>query len=147
MQIEFNKKQYENLLKLVYLGNWMANAHRADDRIEKFEELEHYIFSFAKDFGFPKYADAEMVGDGKFYPTRKFEEETEVHDLHDDYDNETFWHEIADRLSRRDFVRKYSMGEYKNMDTEERFEKMQEFDDKWDDEFEEYGIERLEVKK
>ena len=31
MQIEFDKKQYEILLKLVYLGNWMANAHRTED--------------------------------------------------------------------------------------------------------------------
>ena len=26
MKINFTKKQYESLAKIVYLGNWMANA-------------------------------------------------------------------------------------------------------------------------
>ena len=28
MKIHITKKQYESLAKIVYLGNWMANANR-----------------------------------------------------------------------------------------------------------------------
>ena len=121
MKIAFTKKQFENLLKMVYLGNWMANAHRTDDTIEKYEDLEYYIFSFAKDFGFKEYADDEKVGDGKFYPTCVFEEETDINKLHDEYDNDTFWNEIVDRLAERDFVRKYGIDKIQKMSREERF--------------------------
>ncbi len=147
MKIEFTKEQFENLMKLVYLGNWMANAHRMDDRIEKYEDLESYIFSFAKDFGLEKYADDEKVGDGKFYPTMSFVEETDVHDLHHEYDDDTFWNELPDRLGERDFFEKYSKEERGKMTQEEHFLKMQECIIAWEDELEEYGIERLEVKK
>ena len=35
MEIKFTKEQYENLMKLVYLGNWMINAIRTDDKSKK----------------------------------------------------------------------------------------------------------------
>ena len=54
MKINFTKKQFENLLKLVYLGEWMANAHKTDDIIEKYREMLFYVFSFAEEFGFEK---------------------------------------------------------------------------------------------
>lgn len=147
MKIEFTKEQFENLMKLVYLGNWMANAHRTDDVIKKYEDLEHYVFSFAGDFGLEKYVDDEKVGDGKFYPTRFFEEETDVNELHDEYDNETFWTELPNRLGERDFMRKYSEKDWERMSREERFLRRQECDIKWEEELEENGLERLEIRK
>ena len=147
MKIEFTKEQYEDLMKLVYLGNWMANAHRTDDIIEKYEDLESYVFSFAKDFGLEKYADDEKVGDGKFYPTMAFTEETDVHDLHHEYDDETFWSELSERLGERDFFNKYSKEEWEKMTEEERMLKRDECDIKWEEELESSGVERLEIKK
>lgn len=144
MKINFTKKQFENLLKLVYLGNWMANAYRTDDIIKKYEELENYVFSFAKEFGFAEYVDDELADEGKFFPTRVFEE-TDVNELHDEYDDETFWDEILDRLTDRDFVRKYGIEAIKKMSSEERWEKMGEFEEKYAEEMEKYGIERLEI--
>lgn len=40
MEISLTKEQYEDLIKIVYLGTWMVNAFRTDDRIEKYEEFE-----------------------------------------------------------------------------------------------------------
>jgi len=147
MKIEFNKEQFENLMKLVYLGNWMANANRTDDRIEKYEDLESYVFSFAKNFGLEEYVDDESVGDGKFYPTRFFEEETDINELHDEYDDETFWTELSDHLGERDFMRKYSKDDWDKMTQEERFLKRQECEIGWEEEFEKNGIERLEIRE
>ncbi len=145
MKINFTKKQFENLLKLVYLGNWVVNAHRTDDTIKKYEDLEHYVFSFAKAFGFEEYADAEKVGNGEFYPTRVFEEETDINKLHDEYDSDTFWDEIVDRLAERDFIRKYGVDKIQKMSRDERFEKICECEEKYADEIEKNGIERLGI--
>ena len=53
MKIEFTKEQYENLIKSVYLGNWLVNAIRSgrkgDEHIKEFDKIEQYVF--AKDFG------------------------------------------------------------------------------------------------
>ena len=147
MKIEFTKEQYENLMKLVYLGEWMANAHRTDDRIEKYDELQRYVFSFAKDFGLEKHVDDEEIGDGNFYPTRFFEEETDVDKLHEEYDEDTFWTELPERLGERDFFKKYSKKDWEKMTREERFLKIQECVIKWEEELEKYGIERLDIKE
>lgn len=147
MKIEFTKEQFENLMKLVYLGNWMANANRTDDTRKKYEDLEGYVFSFAKDFGLEKYVDDEEADKGKFFPTRFFEEETDVDEIRGEYDDESFWSELPNRLGERDFFRKYSKDEREKMTRDERFLKMQECIIKWEDELEDNGIEKLEAKK
>ena len=50
MKINFTKKQYETLLKAVYLGNWMVSSTSDEPEGNQFDELEEYVFSFAKDF-------------------------------------------------------------------------------------------------
>lgn len=144
MKIGLTKEQFEALLKLVYLGNWLANANRVDDKKKEYEEIEDYIFSFAKQFGFDEYVDDEEAEKGKFYPTRKFEEEIDIQELIDEYDEETFWDELIDRLGERDFYQYYSQDEIQKMTQEERFGKICEFEEKWGEEFEKYGIERLD---
>ena len=150
-EIELTKDQLLALLKAVYLGNWMANAHRDGSQEyphrEDYEAIEDYIFSYAKQFGFDKYVDDEDAAEGRFYPTRDFEERTDVAELHDEYDEESFWDELIDRLGERDFHRHYSQDEIKKMNRDERFARLNEFIDKWTDEINENGIERMEIKK
>ena len=147
MKIEFTKEQFESLLKSVYLGNWVANAHRTDDMIKEYEEIEDYIFSHAKEFGFDEYVDDEKADEGKFFPTRIFEEETDIQKLIEEYDEETFWDEVIDRLASRDLFRQYSRVELEKMDGNERMEKLGILEEKWAEEINESGIERLEVSK
>ncbi len=143
MKINFTKKQYEDLVKLVYLGTWMVNAHRTDDIVEKYEDLEQYLLSFYKDFDMEKYIEFDKKLN-KFFPTGEFEEDTDVEQYIDEYNNDIFWEELIDRLARRDFIRAYGEENLLKMTWEERFEKEQPFIDKYAEEFEKYGIERLE---
>jgi hypothetical protein len=143
MKINFTKKQYEDLLRLVYLGNWMANAHRVRNRIEKFNELESHIFSHAEDFGMERWADTDDPD--TTYPTRYFEEESGVEELREEYDGEIFWNELSDRLGSRDFDKQYSKKELKAMDVEQRISLFYDAVGKWNEELENYGIDRLQV--
>lgn len=151
MSMELSREQFSALLKTVYLGNWMANANRdgsaENPHKKEYEAIEDYILSHAKRFGFGEYVNDEDAKYGRLFPTRKFEEETDVHELHDDYDEETFWDELIDRLGDRDFHKHYSEDEILKMNREERFEKLYEFMDKWADEINKNGIERLVSKK
>lgn len=147
MNIEFSKEQFFALLKAVYLGNWMANAQRdgsaENPRKEEYEAIEDYIFSHAKRFSLDEYVDDEDAKEGKFFSTRKFEEETDVHELHEEYDEEVFWDELIDRLGERDFHKHFSREEILKMSQEERFEMVYKFINKWEDEINENGVERL----
>jgi len=125
--IELTKKQFSSLLKAVYLGNWMINAHRTgskdDPRIKEYESISDFIFSQAPKFGFKRYMDHEPSDGERYFPTRYFEEETDVHKFHEEYDNDTFWDELTHRLGERDLIEKYSKEEIKKMKREEWFDK------------------------
>ena len=45
MKIDLTEKQFRRLLDLVYVGNWVMNSTRGDDRIREYGAL--YIVVFA----------------------------------------------------------------------------------------------------
>lgn len=142
--IEFTKDQFLALMKAVYLGNWMANAQLLPDKKRAdIEAIEDLVFSMAKDFGFGRYVENETTDDSRYYPTRYFEEETGVEEIVAEYDEETFWDEITDRLGERDFMQRYGEQTVQRMSRDERFDKISKCIDRWGEEFETNGIERL----
>ena len=148
MKIELDKKQYENLIKLVYLGNWMVNAIRdgspEDKEIERYNEIEQYIFSFAKNADLEKYIEFDDEV-GQFFPTNSFEFETDVEQYRQEYNDETFWDELIDRLARRDFIKKYGEDTVRKMGWKELIEKEDPFIEKYSKEIEKNGLDNLEL--
>ena len=143
MKINLTKKQYEILAKAVYLGNWMANAQRTgrkdDPHYKEYEDIADYIYSFAKDFGFPDDFEVGLeFSDGE-------EEPPEASRLHGEYDEQNFWEVLPDKLGERDFHRKFSDEEREKMDPEEHFIKIQECIIAWENELEKHGIERIKT--
>jgi len=146
MEIEFTKEQYDSLIKLVYLGNWMINSIRDGGKeIKKYDEIEQYIYSFAKEFGFENLIeyDAQIR---QYFPTWELDDNPEVEPYRQDYENEVFWDELTDRLARRDFIKKYGERTVKGMTAEERMEKEQPFIEQYEKEFYKHGVDRLEIK-
>ena len=45
MKIELTEQQFRYLLDLVYIGNWVINSTREDDRIREYDQVESLIFS------------------------------------------------------------------------------------------------------
>ena len=144
--ISFTRDQYRALLKAVYLGNWMANAHRGpDEALREYEEISSHLFSIAPLFGLSKYIDQHEVEHGHYEPTRFFEESTGVHRLHHEYDEEAMWSELADELSRRDISERYTPEQIAAMTQDEWFKKLSALIDAYDEEFITHGIERLKI--
>lgn len=143
MKINITKKQYVTLAKAVYLGNWMANAQRTgqkyDPQYEEYNDIADYVYSFAKDFGFSDDFEAGL----EFSDSE--EEPPETSRLHEEYDEQNFWEVLPDMLGRRDFFRRYSKEEMMEMTQEEYFIKLQECIIAWEEECENYGVERLEI--
>jgi len=149
MKINFTKKQFENLLKLCYIGNWMANAQRNGTKDEpmvaKYEEIWEHLESLAPEFGL----DSLVVFDkklGRYFVTGDFENAADVHGLIDEYDETSFWDDLIEYLADRDFAKTYDKKERQKMDTIKFFEKREPFEKKWSKEIYEHGLERLEIK-
>ena len=45
MKIELTEQQFRYLLDLVYIGNWVLNSTRDNDRIREYDQVESLIFS------------------------------------------------------------------------------------------------------
>ena len=45
MQINLTPKEFRRLLDLVYIGNWVLNSTRENDRIKEYDQVESLIFS------------------------------------------------------------------------------------------------------
>ncbi len=149
LTVEFTKEQFFSLMKAVYLGNWMANAARMDTKDFKkdYEQILDYIFSLAPKFGLEKYMDHDSFDQEKYLPSREFEEKTDVEILSDEYDEEVFWNEISDRFGSRDFTRAYGENKIGKMSDEERAAGLCRSIEEWSKEFEDHGLERLEIKQ
>jgi hypothetical protein len=104
----------------------MINAIRlgakGDEIIKEYDEMEQYIFSFAKGFGFEKHIEFDKKL-GMFFPTVEFEENTDIDKYKEEYDDDTFWDSLMYKLLWRDFVNKYRAETINKMSIEERIEK------------------------
>jgi uncharacterized membrane-anchored protein YjiN (DUF445 family) len=145
--VEFTKEHFFTLMKAVYLGNWMANATRAENRLEEYEQILDYVFSLTPKFNLEKYLDHDKTDDSRYFPTAEFEETTGIEKIQNEYDSEVFWDELAERLGERDFVKKYGEAAINKMGQEERFNKLYDCIDKWSGELETRGIDRLQIKE
>ena len=147
MNIQLTKEQFKTLFKMVHLGEWMINSIRTSDKyIKEYEELNHYIFSFAKEAGLEKWVKLDEKS-GKLYPSAEFDGNAEINDFKDESNNEIFWAELPDRLGERDFLREYGEDAMKKMSNNERFLKHQDFVCKYEEEFYKNGINRLKIQE
>ena len=62
-----------------------------------------------------------------------------------DYDDQTFRDELIDRLASRDFLVKDGETAIKNMTLEERLTKIGEFEEQYNEEFADHGLERIAI--
>ncbi|MBD3329167.1 hypothetical protein GF357_01595 [Candidatus Dojkabacteria bacterium] len=147
--IELTKKQFLALMKAVYIGNWIANAQTipSDKKKNEYDKIEDLIFSFAGKFGYKRFVDHEEKDGDSFYPTRWFEEETDVHKKIQEYEDDSFWDELIDRMARLTMSQRYSKKELEEFTQDEFLEEFFQIQHAIAKEFEKFGISRLKIVK
>ena len=98
MNLELNKKQLRRLLDLVYIGNWILNSTRGDQRFADYDEVESLVFGQAVLEGMPTLAELYQ---GEIVPSRAFVEGG-IHEAIAEYENNVFFDILAEDLARRD---------------------------------------------
>ena len=147
MKIEFTRKEYESLLDVLYIADWVMNAHKVenDPGTEAYKKLEQKIFSYAKDVGFENLIEYASDHE-KYYPTRELEEAGSAREFIEEFENDTFWEELTSRLADRDSARK--VGGFENLSKlsfEDRIKIMLPLEEKCASEFETRGLEDLGI--
>lgn len=98
MNLELSNKQFRRLLDLVYIGNWILNSTRGEDRFKDYDEVESLLFGRAALEGMPTLAE---VYEGEIIPSRAFAEGG-IHEAIMEYENNVFFQILAEDLARRD---------------------------------------------
>ena len=133
MELELTRKQLRRLLDLVYIGNWILNSTRGEDRIKDYDQVESMLFALAAREGMPTLAETY---EGEIIPSRAFAEGG-IHEAIMDYENNVFFEILAEDLARRD------------MDDvpidESNYDELAQRIDAYIDEFEAHGTDNITV--
>lgn len=135
MNIELTDKEFRRLLDMVYIGNWILNSTRGNDRFSDYDQVESRIFSYCEKHGM----DSLFQRCGTyFYPSLAFQNGG-IHEAIADYEDTVFFEILAEELARRD------------MDFEpigpDNFDELTHRIDEYIDEFEQNGIDNISLDK
>ena len=98
MQIELSKRQFRMLLDMVYIGNWVLNSTRGEDRFREYDELESMLFALCRGRGMDILA---QDWEGTVVPSQAYAEGG-IHEAIAYYEDNVFYEILAEELSRRD---------------------------------------------
>ena len=96
MQLELTEKEFRRLLDMVYIGNWILNSCRDDDRFEDYDNLEEKLFSLCPEHGMRALVQRWR---GHSYPSRAYEEGG-IHEAIADYEDAVFYDILAELNAR-----------------------------------------------
>ena len=93
MRIDLTNREFRLLLDLVYIGNWVLNSTRGNDRFADYDNLESKIFAYSPALSEP--------WNGTIVPSRAYAEGG-IHEAIAYYEDNVFYEILAEELSRRD---------------------------------------------
>ena len=133
MELHLTEKQYRRLLDLVYIGNWVLNSTRGDDRIRDYDREESLVFSHCLEHGMAKLVE---LYEGEIIPSRAFAEGG-IHEAIMAYEDVSFFEILAEELALRDLDAERA--------TPENYEDVLERMEQYMGEFEAHGTDHISV--
>ena len=134
MKLELTTKQFRRLLDMAYIGNWILNSTRGDDRFKDYDDVESLLFAKAREEGMGVLAEDWQ---GEVVPSRAFAEGG-IHEAIMEYENNVFFDILAEDLARRDM-------EDASID-QNNYEELSSRIDAYIAEFEQHGTDNILVK-
>lgn len=98
MNIELSDKEFRRLLDMVYIGNWILNSTRGDDRFEDYDRLQEKLFALCPPNGMKALVQNWR---GRTLPSLAYEDGG-IHEAIADYEDAVFYNILAEELARRD---------------------------------------------
>ena len=131
MQIELTNKEFRMLLDMVYIGNWILNSTRGEDRFQDYDNIESKLFALCHNTGLRALA---QVQDGTTVPSQAYTQGG-IHEAIAFYEDNIFYEILAEELSRRDM-------NYPEI-TEENYDEIVGRMNRYMSEFELSGVDKL----
>ena len=135
MNIELTELEYRRLLDLVYVGNWVLNSCRGNDRFADYDYMQAKMFAHAPAHGMRSLVDLRF---GIPMPSRAYVDGG-IHEAICDYEDAVFFEILAEELARRD------LGIYGPVDPD--YEPLNSRVTEYLNEFEAHGVDRITIEE
>lgn len=136
--LELTATQWKKLVAATYITGWITTAHLDDDDEEGvFNDLEQIVLQQTVRHGFTDLGGIDE-STGRYGYTGQASEEFDQ--FVEEYDDLTFWEELATRLAERDVT-------LMRLSPDEKTDKIMQIAEKYDTEFEKWGLKNLFLKK
>jgi hypothetical protein len=139
MNLTLDPAEYEKLIELAYLGEWIINSHHDPEfQDEKAADVVQKVL-----------AVSHLSGVGQDIETKDYFLKDEwVEKLYEeyieDYDDHVFWDELTERLAQRDLAKQRGTSA-DAIDRDDDLHDLKPLEEKYHFELEEHGVERLNI--
>ncbi len=134
--LELTETQMQDLLQMVYLGEWMTQAYGNSEHAQDYEELIQKLYATAYNNGIESDVEFDKKMGG-YVPTNEFESFCD--DIISQYDEHTFWEELIMRMATKE-LQSQGGGQLSSAEYEKQLQKLIE---KYEKECNTCGIENL----
>lgn len=131
MTIDLSVKEFRMLLDMVYIGNWILNSTRGNDRFAQYDDLESKLFALARRNGMEVLAED---WENTVIPSRAYQQGG-IHEVIALYEDTVFYEILAEELARRDM-------DYPDI-TEDNFDEINTRMARYMTEFQQSGVDHL----
>ena len=146
--LALSPEQFKTLLRMVYIANTVVNGHRDADFAAEYDDLEQYVFSRAKDAGFPAATSRhQLAGEEHHHPSTAFDNDPEVNALLDQYDIHVMLELLAEKLAENEIESKFGPNAKDKMPSTDYENLTEEFAESFSKEFVANGFKNIVVKK
>ncbi|MFO8059057.1 MAG: hypothetical protein R6U70_00145 [Bacillota bacterium] len=147
MKIEITRREYLLLLDMLYMATWVLDAHTLGaprDSTKPFHALEQKMLRYVAESGI---ADEWVEWDedlGEYVHTAMYEEERSVIRYMLEFEEDSFWDEQVDRLSRRDLTEEYGR-DLEEVDLYDWYPLYERLAQSYGEEFQRSGLSNLRI--
>ncbi len=146
MNINFTEEEYQQLVTMIEIADWVINAHKDEEQEEQNETneyavLRNKILSFADEMGMQGCYEKDG---NKYYENLEYEESSKQFEFIEEYDEDSFWEQLVTKLVDRDYDQKYGDEE---VDFETKAQRLTEIEEEYAAEINDYGLLNVVVKK
>ncbi|HIS53064.1 MAG TPA: hypothetical protein IAC15_10085 [Candidatus Onthomonas avicola] len=98
MELKLTAKQFRRLLDMAYIGNWVLNSARGEDRFTDYDQVQNLLFGKAEEEGM----GALTISYGGVHLPSPAYVNGGIHEAIADYEDAIFFRILAEELARRD---------------------------------------------
>ncbi len=120
---------------MAYIGNWILNSTRGEDRIRDYDLVESKLFAYSALCGMGELME---IRGGEVLPSQEYADGG-IHEAIMDYEDTVFYEILAEELARRDM----------NFEpiNDENYEEQADRIDDYIEEFEQNGMDNLQLER